>query len=67
MKEELWELFVDFNWGKALLAMLTCVAIALFIVGTTFAIETANAWWLLLWIVSAICISIIAGLRKADF
>ena len=67
MKKKLRKLFVDFNWGKALLAMSTCVAFALFIVGIIFALVTSNAWWLLLWIVSVICTGIIAGIREADF
>ena len=67
MKEELWELFVNFNWSKALVAMSTCFAIIVFIVGIVLAIATENAWWLLLWIVSVIFLGIVAGLSEVGF
>lgn len=67
MKEKIKEAFQCFNWLKALFAVCTCVALAVFSIGLVFAFETKSAWWLLLWIIPVIYLGILAGLSEVDF
>lgn len=67
MKEKIKEAFQYFNWLKALFAVCTCVALAVFSIGLVFALATMCAWWLLLWIIPVIYLGILAGLSEVDF
>ena len=62
MKNELKEMMKYFDWEKMVIALIVSVAVAVFLVAIFLAESTGNLWYLMLWLVTAVCGGIVAGI-----